>query len=94
MPENRAYAERCARHFLRVGYAPIVVHTVIPQLFGDDRPGISEQISTWCLSLVASCEYLAICGRKITEGMKAEIQIAKDSGVLLLNYNPITNYKG
>lgn len=74
-PENRAMAEHYARLAIEKGYSPIVVHTMIPFLFGDDQPG--KGIQEWCFDLVRASYILIICGSKISVGMQDEIELAK-----------------
>ena len=75
---NTAYARRLTRYAVQQGYAPITPHLYITQVLDDEKPTEREQGIAVGLKLLEVCDVILVgCRYGISEGMNAEIEIAK-----------------
>lgn len=78
-----------ARHYMeQVGtslgcrsYAP---HAFLPYLLDDSDPDERKIALQFGIMLLELCDGLVVCGKRITSGMLAEIEHAKDMGIPIL----------
>lgn len=80
---NIKKAKKYAKHLYTVGYTPIVPHANSTFLFGkiNDTPEEDRKVSEYDLRLLAECEYIAVCGDRISKGMQREIDFAKEHDI-------------
>lgn len=60
-----------------MGYTPFAPHLLFPQLLDDSKENEREAGICCGLEFLRHCSELWICGTKITDGMRREIQFAK-----------------
>lgn len=65
------------------GFLPIIPHLLFPYL--DDEKDRDEAM-TMCLEVVKRCDALLISSDVITNGMKSEIDIAKENGMPIFQF--------
>jgi hypothetical protein len=74
---NAANALRYCRFAVEHGYFPIAPHCYLPRFMDDGIPAERELAMSFGLRLLGECRELWVFGRRISDGMKAEIAEAK-----------------
>ena len=74
---NVAAARRYSRFAVDAGYIPIAPHLLFPQFLNDANPKERELGLFFGNALMSKCSEVWVFGRRISEGMKAEINRAK-----------------
>lgn len=74
---NVSFAKRYCKMALLMGYTPFAPHLLFPQLLDDSKENEREAGICCGLEFLRHCSELWICGTKITDGMRREIQFAK-----------------
>ncbi len=75
--ENTKLARRYCRSVYDCGYIPVAPHLHFPQFLDDNKPKKRRDGLMMATKILRRCNSLLICGDRITEGMKAKIQLAK-----------------
>lgn len=79
--KHTIYARRLLKNALQLGCAPICPHLYLPQVLDDNDPDEREQGLQAGLALLRVCDVVLVGYRHgVSEGMKAEIQLATDLG--------------
>lgn len=83
---NIGYATELTKIALDLNLLPITPHLYITQVLNDDIEEERKQGQNISIELLKKCEVM-IVGSKygISEGMEAEIKIAKERDILILN---------
>lgn len=74
---NTERARRYCRFALEQGQIPLAPHLLFPQFMNDDDPEERKLALFMAIVLLGKCRELWVFGDRITEGMKAEITVAK-----------------
>lgn len=81
MENNIRKAKEYCRWVAECGAAPIAPHLLFPQ-FLDDRVESERQLGIrFGLELLRSCDALWYFGSTVTEGMRQEINCARENGI-------------
>lgn len=76
--QNEAFAKMAVSYAIQQEVVPIAPHLLYPQVLDDDDP-IERAIGiVLAKSLLTVCDELWLCGDRITEGMKAEWELARE----------------
>ena len=76
--QNEAFAKMAVSYAIQQEVVPIAPHLLYPQVLDDDDP-IERAIGiVLAKSLLIVCDELWLCGDRITEGMKAEWELARE----------------
>lgn len=75
--KNTALAREYCRQVYEAGYSPIAPHLFFPQFLHEEIPDERRAGMHMGESLFQQCRALVVCGNVISEGMKAEIALAK-----------------
>jgi hypothetical protein len=78
---NVAFAKRCCLEVIRAGETPFAPHLFFTQFLDDDIPDERELGIKCGLNILTLCSAIWVFSDKITEGMQAEIDYAKQHGV-------------
>ena len=78
---NVRFARAACCYAIKQGCAPIAVHLLYPQFLNDAVPAEREAGIRMGLRVLAACEELWVCSRRISEGMVMEIAEAKRLGI-------------
>ena len=78
---NMAKARWYARYVADEGYLPIVPHIYFPQFLRDHIPEERNKAMQMNRVLLLECSELWVFGKVISEGMKQEIEWAKEAGI-------------
>ena len=78
---NVAKARWYARYVADEGYLPIVPHIYFPQFLRDHIPEERNKAMQMNRVLLLECSELWVFGNVISEGMKQEIEWAKEAGI-------------
>ena len=78
---NVAKARWYARFVADEGYLPIVPHIYFPQFLRDHIPEERNKAMQMNRVLLLECSELWVFGTVISEGMKQEIECAKEAGI-------------
>lgn len=78
---NVAKARWYARYVADEGYLPIVPHIYFPQFLRDHIPEERNKAMQMNRVLLLECSELWVFGTVISEGMKQEIEWAKEAGI-------------
>lgn len=85
---NIAYARELVKRALSAGLSPICPHLYLPQILDDDKPEERKQALRVGLELLNSCSVVIVGARYgISDGMKAEIERARELGKRIHNYD-------
>lgn len=92
---NTKNARFYSRHAaLQLGVIPIVPHLLFPQFLDDTVPEERALGLRLGLELLKLCDELWVYGDRISEGMKAEIEFAKELGIPVRNGEKMTLVDG
>ena len=80
--ENMAKAKEYAREVFLEGNIPICPHVYFPQFASVEDPAENRLAMDMGLSLLKRCSRINVYGDPPTEGMRAEIECAKENGIL------------
>lgn len=61
------------------GFTPLVPHINSQVLFGFE--GDNETVTEYDNDLLFACDIMAVCGSRISEGMKHEIELCEEWGI-------------
>ena len=78
---NQENARLACEYALNRGVMPLAPHLYFPQFLSDSDPEEREMGMQLGLEWLESCDELWIIGRRITEGMEREIDVAEDLGI-------------
>lgn len=78
---NVERAQGYCREVFEAGYIPLAPHLLFPQFLNDDIPDERKAGLEMGTALLSQCRALVVCGEGISEGMAAEIQLAKELGI-------------
>lgn len=78
LDRNITNAVSYSKHAAGQGVLPLAPHTIFTQYLNDLIPAERQQGLTMGLELLARCDELWVYGSLISEGMRAEIQYAKE----------------
>lgn len=78
---NVAKAKEYCKTVLIMGYIPLAPHVAYSGMLDDEIPEERETALALGLALVRRCDELWIFGDHISEGMKGEIELAKEIGI-------------
>ena len=71
--ENTAFAQKACRYAIRLGYTPIAVHLLYPQMLDDSNPA-EREMGLWLgWQILRRCDALWVCGNRLSSGMAREI---------------------
>lgn len=79
--QNIVKANLYSRFAYEQGCLPIAPHVIFPQFLDDENKSERKAGITMGLQLLDICKELWVFGHKISEGMKAEIEKAKQMGM-------------
>lgn len=82
---NLRFARAACRYAADQGCAPLAVHLLYPQIMDDADPSEREAGIQMGLRVLASCDELWICGKRISHGMSCEIAEVKRLGIPIRN---------
>ncbi|AGA68850.1 hypothetical protein Desdi_1340 [Desulfitobacterium dichloroeliminans LMG P-21439] len=82
---NLRFARAACRYAVDQGCAPIAVHMLYPQILDDSVPAEREAGIQMGLRVLASCDEVWICGKRISHGMGCEIAEAERLGIPIQN---------
>lgn len=74
---NIESAKKFCRFALESGQIPLAPHLMFPQFMTDDNPQERELALFMDIVLLGKCDELWVLGDKVTQGMAAEIEVAK-----------------
>ena len=77
VPGNTEKARRYCRFALERGQIPIAPHLLFPQFMDDTDPAERELAVRMDIVLLGKCSELWVFGDAVTEGMAAEITVAR-----------------
>lgn len=78
---NTERARRYCRLAIDRGYVPIAPHLLFPQFLSEETE--REKALLLGLRLLSVCQEMWICGGRVSEGMRREIQQARSLGLLV-----------
>lgn len=82
---NIEYAKELTRAAVAAGYAPVTTHLYLTQALDDENPEEREAGMSAGAEILHCCRYFLIGARYgISEGMKAEIRLAKEEKKIFL----------
>ena len=74
---------------IRKGYAPIAPHLYLPRCLDDNDPAERNAGMTAGQAFLAVCDEVWQWGKTVTEGMAAELALAKELGIPIKVFNSI-----
>ena len=77
VPGNMERARQYCQFALKEGQIPLAPHLMFPQFMKDKDPAERELAMFMDVVLLGKCDGVWVFGDRITEGMKAEIEVAK-----------------
>ena len=80
---NISKAQWYARFVMEVGYLPIAPHIYFTQFLRDYIPEERDKALEMNRELLAWCDQLWVFGSVISEGMRQEIDFAKEAGMTI-----------
>ena len=81
--ENTEVAKAACRFACEQGAVPYAPHLYFPQYLDDEDDEEREQGIVMGLTWLARCDELWVIGKRITEGMKREIEQAQEWGIII-----------
>ena len=72
--KNVKYGQAICRELVLKGDFPIAPHLYLTQFLDDNNETERELAFTINFKLLDQCDHLLVCGKKISSGMKAEIE--------------------
>lgn len=89
--KHTIYARRLMERVLREGDAPICPHLYLPQVLDDSNLAEREQALRVGLELLKACDRVAVGNDYgISEGMAAEIELARELGINICYYTQLS----
>lgn len=85
--ENMKKAKFYARIAVRTGYVPIAPHLYFPQFLDENTPTERMEGIELGMELMACCDEIWLFGFNVTEGMKFELDNARDLRLPLRLYD-------
>ena len=79
--KNTEFATKACRHVMEQGHAFFAPHLLYPQILDDSNPQERQAGINMGLVMIPKCDELWVFGNKITSGMEAEIEMAKQLGI-------------
>jgi len=79
--QNIQNAMRYCEKAIREGYIPLAPHVMYQGLFNDEIPEEREAALDIGLRMLEKCSRMWICGDRISEGMRGEMNLAKEKGI-------------
>ena len=79
--ENIEYARKICRRICLNGDVPIATHLYFTQFLCDEIDAERELGIDFALKMLHECDEVWVCGKKISEGMKKEINEAVKHGI-------------
>lgn len=79
--KNIEFARQKAQEVFQAGDIPVCPHLMFPPIADPEHPAQDQAAREMGLRLVESCQQVRVCGSTITEGMRAEIQLAQEQGI-------------
>lgn len=82
--KNREKAKQYSQYVYSLGYLPICVQIYLEEATGlSEQDGKREELLELGKEMLLLCNELWIFGDKISEGMKGEIELAKNKGIIV-----------
>jgi len=75
------------RFAVEQGFFPIAPHAYLPLFMDDNNTAERELALSFGIRLLGGCKQLWIFGTKITDGMRREINAAKNQGIIIRQFN-------
>ena len=82
---NVEYARKYCRFVVQRGFIPIAPHLFSPQFLDDKNPEERKLGMSMAKDLLKDCEELWVFSGILSEGMKAEIELANKLGIEIVN---------
>lgn len=79
--QNIQNAMRYCEKAIRGGYIPLAPHVMYQGLFNDEIPKEREAALDIGLRMLEKCSRMWACGDRISEGMRGEMNLAKEKGI-------------
>lgn len=79
--KNIAFAKRACRYVMEQGHAFFAPHLLYPQILDDTDPEERKTGLKLGLRMLEICDELWVCDDRISTGMEAEIELAKQLGI-------------
>jgi len=79
--KNTEFARKACRYVMNEGHAFFAPHLLYPQLLNDANPDERQAGLDMGLAILKKCDELWACGDRISSGMQAEIELAKQLGI-------------
>ncbi|WP_312645463.1 DUF4406 domain-containing protein [Hydrogenoanaerobacterium sp.] len=79
--KNTEFAKKACRHVMNEGHAFFAPHLLYPQLLNDANPDERQAGLDMGIAVLGKCDELWACGDRISSGMQAEIDLAKQLGI-------------
>lgn len=76
--ENLQFARQACLNAMAQGVTPFAPHLIYPQMLDDNNPAQRELGMKMGNQMLALCDELWLCGDRISPGMAAEEQLAKE----------------
>lgn len=81
---NVEFAKAACRYAMTEGHTPVAVHLLYPQFLNDNDPEQRAAGLTMGHRVLAACDEVWVCGKRISTGMAAEISEAEKLGIPIL----------
>ena len=81
--QNTVKANLYSRFAYEKGYLPVTPHVIFPQFLDDEKKSERKAGTEMGLQLLDMCNELWAFGHSVSEGMKSEIDKAKEKGILI-----------
>lgn len=81
MEKNTEFAKKACRYVMDQGHAFFAPHLLYPVILEENTPEQRQLGLDMGLSMLAKCDNLWVCGDRISPGMQAEIDLAKQLGI-------------
>jgi len=88
--QNVRFAKAACRYAIEQGVTPIAVHLLYPQLLDDGIPAEREAGLKMGRRVLEACDELWVCGRRISQGMEAELSAARQMGIPVRRFPDIS----
>ena len=79
---NTIKAQQYSRRLYEMGYIPIAPHLLFPQFMNDNKPDERRDGLEMAQELLRRCRVVVMCGDEISDGMMAELGLAKRLGIV------------
>ena len=76
---NTLAARRYSRHATELGYVALAPHLLLPQYISEETE--RELAISIGLHLLSLCQEIWVCGDRVSDGMKREIENARMAGI-------------